>query len=96
MTTAGCAWETPKKQLKGKASGRRRAAHDAGGRGAEFLCGGGGGEAGGGKAERNRGQAGTAARLAVGREVAGGCECKRAWNRAGAGAACRRVLVTAW
>jgi hypothetical protein len=33
-----------------------------------------GGEAGGGEAERNRGGAGTAARLAVGREVVGGCE----------------------
>ena len=33
-----------------------------------------GGEAGGGGAERNRGQAGTAARLAGGHVVAGACE----------------------
>jgi hypothetical protein len=57
--------------------GRRhgvRHEHDAAGRGAEPLRGAVDGEPGGGEAERNRGQAGTASRLAVWGEVAGGCE----------------------
>jgi hypothetical protein len=42
---------------------------------------------------KNRGLEATAARLAVGREVAEGCERERVWERAGAGAACRRGLA---
>ena len=62
--------------------------------GAEPLWVGGGGEAGGGEAERNRGQAGTAARLAGGRcggglEPIGEPECGLARELQG-----RRVLVT--
>jgi hypothetical protein len=59
------------------------------------FCGGGGGEAGGGGAERNRGKAETAARLAGGMLRPENASDNEAKNWAGAGAACRRVLVTA-